>query len=250
MSDQLKILEDNFITLQESLLTELKARKISVDLLTTKISCLKNDVNRYVYNSWRKIVDRNFGNLNALFTDLNAKVWTILDYYLLGHIIEYLENEELKKKLENYTKQLNTFKKRTHVSDFTNCWRVSQIKPDIPDFENISIQYDEAPETLADLDEFRNSFKTRFFPSLIDCSSCIYYGKFQQKSSVSAITLYIPNEMAKELLTKADKTSQLFRMYKVSKMLVGNTEVFNRGEPSIKGEYFRYSKVRNLFIIL
>ena len=231
MIAQLIKLEHNFAILKESLLNELKDKKVPVDRLTTKISCLKNDVNRYVYNYWRKIVDRNFGNLNELFTDLNANVWTILDYYLLGHFIEYLENDQLSMKLKAYTKQLDTFKKTTRVSDFVNCWRDSQIEHNIPDFENISIQYDEVPATLAELDQFRNSFKTKFFPSLIDCSSCIYYGKFQQKSSVSAITLYIPNEMAKELL-KADKTSELFRMYKVRRMFIGNTEIFNRSEPA------------------
>ena len=235
MLAQLKKIEDDFIILKESLLNELKDRKVSVERLTTKISCLKDGVNCYVYNYWKKIVDRNFGNLNELFTYLNAKVWTILDYYLLGHIIECLKNYQLTMKLEAYTKQLNTFKKITKVSDFISCWRDSQIEQDIPDFENISIQCDEVPKTLSDLDDFRNSFKTRFFPSLIDCSSCIYYGKFQQKSAVSVIILYIPNDMADELLTKADKTSELFRKYKVSKMLIRNTEVFDRNEQATHG---------------
>jgi len=229
-------LENEFTDLQESVLNKLKARKVSVEWLTTKISCLKSDVNRYVYNSWRKIVERNFGNLNTLFTDLNAHVWTILDYYLLAHIIENLKSEELNQKLKSYTKQLDAFKKTTLVSEFITVWRDAQTEHDIPDFENICIQYDGAPNTLADLDEFRNSFTTRYFPSLIDCSSCIYYGRFQKEFSISQITLQVPSEMAKELLTKPDETDYLFRKYKVIRMFVGKSEVMNRSEHSVPGK--------------
>ena len=204
----IRMLEDKFTDLQVTLLNELKALKKSADDLTAIVSCLPPGINRYVYTSWRKIVVNNFTNLNVLFTDLNATVWTILDYYLLEHFINKFGCETLIENMAIYAMKLKIFKKETLVSDFRICWREAQKDRDIPDFEKIKIKYDEESTTLADLDEFREKFTNQYLPSLSDCTSLIYFGKFQKGSCV--VTFHIPNELAVHLQNKSFQNCQLY----------------------------------------
>ena len=201
VSSELHEIEDRFTLLKESLLNELKTKpnEISVNFLKSKISCMKAEVMRYAYNSWRKIVKRTFHNLDELFTYLNADVWTIFDYYLLAYIIESLGSEQLKGKLEVYVVKLDNFKKTTLVSDFMCCWKDILHETSNPDFEKIVIKYDKALTTLADLeDDIRKKVKVKYFPALLECVSCIYYGRFQKENRGRAITFQIPEETISE----------------------------------------------------
>ena len=172
-----------------------KPNEVSVDTLISKISCMKAEVMRYAYNSWRKTVKRIFHNLDELFTYLNADVWTIFDYYLLAYLIKSLGSEQLKTKLEVYVVKLDNFKKTTLVSDFIYCWKDILHETSNPEFEKIIIKYDETRTTLADLeDDIRNKIKAKYFPSLLECVSCIFLGRFQKATCVRAVTFQVPKE--------------------------------------------------------
>ena len=229
------MLENKFTDLQVTLLKELKAVKKSVDDLTTKISCLKPDINRYVYHSWKKIVKNNFENLNELFTDLNATVWTIIDHYLLEYFINDFGSKEIKVDMKVYSSEVKKFKEETLVSDFISCWKEAQSDRDIPDFEKIKIKYDKECTTLADLDEFREKFTIKFLPSLTDCTSLIYFGKFEKGSYV--VTLHIPNELALDLLNKTLRNCQLFDDFNVVHIFIGKIKVYDKNSDWIEGRF-------------
>ena len=230
----IKKLEKKFSDLQCILLQELKDNKKSVDYLTTRISCLQPDINRYVYRSWKKIVKNNFENLNELFTDLNATVWTILDHYLLEYFIDDFGSEQLKIDMKVYSTELKMFKEKTLVSDFISCYKKAQKDRDIPDFEKMITKFDKDDATLADLDKYRENFKTDYFPSLIDCVSVIYFGKIQTGCLV--FTLNIPSELAADLLNKKLTECQLFDDFKVIHIFVGIIKVYENSD-LIEGRY-------------
>jgi len=228
-------LQEDFSELQVNLLTELKAIRKSVDDLTTLISCLRTDVNRYVYLSWKKIVKNDFENLNKLFTYLNATVWNILDHYLLEYFVNRLGSKELKTSMETYSSKLKKFKEDTLVSDFISCWKDAQKKRDIPDFEKITIKYDKDKTTLADLDDYREKFAMEFFPSLIDCASVIHLGRIQTGCFV--VTFQIPKKMALELQKMKIEKCQLFDDFKVIYISIGNIKVYDRSPGWIKSKF-------------
>jgi len=91
-------------------------------------------------------------NLDHLFTYLNDTVWSILDHYLLKYFIKELGSEEIKGNMAKYISKLEIFKRNTLVADFICCWEEAQVERDVPDFEKITIKYEEGKTTLADLD--------------------------------------------------------------------------------------------------
>ena len=191
------MLENKFVKLQVTLLSQLKAMNVSVDDLILQISCIPS-VN-VVYHSWKKIVKNDFKNLNALFTDLNGTVWSILDPYLLEYLINICEIEELKKDMKIYSTELILFKEKTLVSDFISCWKEGLNRIAIPDFEEITINCDKKISTLADLDEFRKNLKIRFLPSLTDIITLIYFGRFK---GIDIVTSHDVPESTKEDVDK------------------------------------------------
>ena len=230
------MLENKFRNIQATLLNELKAVKTSVDDLTTSLSCLTPSINRYVYLSWSKIVEKDFKNLNVLFTDLNATVWTILDYYILQCFINTFGSEKLVEKMEIYAMELKIFMKETLVSDFIVCWEEAQNTRTIPGFEKIKIKCDKENTTLADLDEFRKKFAIKFLPSLSDCTSLIYFETFQKGSCV--VTFNIPYELAVYLQNKCFQNCQLFDDFKLIHIFIGKSMVYDRSSDWIKGIFY------------
>ena len=178
------MLENKFAKLQVTLLLELKAMNVSVDDLVLQISCLPS-VN-VVYHSWKKIVQKDFRNLNELWTDLNCTVWSILDPYLIEYFIKKFGSEELKKDMKIYSTELIIFKEKTLVSDFISCWKEALSRRAVPDFEKFIIKYDKKISTLADLDEFRKKINIRFHPSLTDCLTLIDFGRLKATESVTS----------------------------------------------------------------
>ena len=195
LQDEVKKLEKEFSKLTYRLLRQLKKEKKSVDDLTTMISSLPGDIKLYVYDSWMKIVGQTFNNLDSLFTKLNAEVWTFLDYYLVNHIIDELNLEDLSLKMTEYIGAIQEFKKRTLVMPFIECWKGHPRN--IPDYEKVAIKLNDTNITLARLDNLREGLQKAFFPSLSSCAACIYYDHLDKGCFI--VSLLFPNELVKIL---------------------------------------------------
>ena len=218
-----------------SFLNELKDKSKSVNDITTEISCLKANTKRHVYKSWLTMVKENFNNLDHLFSHLTDTVWSIIDHYLLEYLINELGSEELKKDMNIYTSQLKDFKRDTLVSDFICCWKDALLERDIPDFEKIVIKYEAAKTTLADLDKSREDLNRRLLPSLTECASSIYYGKFDTGCFV--ITLHAPREIVKEWSLMCTKETQLFDDFRIIYIIIDHNKVYDRNEDWTRGKF-------------
>ena len=60
--------------------------------------------------------------LTSLFAFLNACMWNFIDCHLLGHIIDELGGEDLKKHMSQYERNLEVFKSHTSIADLLECW--------------------------------------------------------------------------------------------------------------------------------
>ena len=223
LCSEIEKLDGDFTNLQVALLTELKAKKESVEYLTTLISCLGGDGKDYVYRSWKKIVKNSFENLNDLFADLNVTVWNILDHYLLDYFVKVFGSQELKQRMENYKSVLKIFKKKTLVSDFIGCWKEAQKKRIILDSEELTVKYDKPTMTLADVDEFREKFAAKCFPSIIDYAAIINLGRFQTGCFI--ITYHVPEELVSKIISNMD-SYQLFKDFNVLHIFNGSNKIY------------------------
>ena len=215
LRDEVKKLDKEFSKLTKLLLRHLKKENRTVDDLTTIISSLPSDVNLYVYDSWKKIVDQTFKNLDSLFTKLNAEVWTFLDYYLVHHIIEEINVNDLSLKMTEYIGAIQEFKKRTFVVPFIECWKGHPRN--IPDYAKVEIKLNDTNITLAKLDDLREGLNKTFFPSLSSCAACIYYNHFETGCFI--VSFVFPNNLAK-ILKESIRQCSLFDKFDIAYLSV------------------------------
>ena len=170
-------LEVNFSNLAQSLLLLLKKNNIKVETLTFIIANLPRSINVYVFPKWQKICKNISSNetLDTLFTILNMEIWNILDYKLLEYFIARWGNQHMKRRMNDYILELDSFKKNTLVVQFIECWE-GHIH-NIHNYEEPEVKFnmDISILTVADLDVLRKKLMGKTFPSLSDFAVWIYY---------------------------------------------------------------------------
>ena len=196
---------------------------MTVDDLTSIISSLPGDVKLYVYDSWLKIVDQTFKNLDSLFSKLNAEVWTFLDYYLVHYIIDELNVIDLSLKMTEYIDAIQEFKKRTHVMPFIECWKGHPRN--IPNYEKVAMKLIDTNITLARLDDLRDGLKQAFFPSLTNCAACIYYDHFDKGCFI--VSLLFPNKIVK-ILKESIRHCNLFDEFNIAYLSIQDEIMYRK----------------------
>ena len=147
----MKQLESRFLHLVYCTYIELLDKSISVDhvhawLVTLDVSrqrehqeCIESfDKGTHINDLWKR----------------QGSYWNFLNFDLLGHVVSGFGSEDLKKKMESYEFDLQSFRKATKVCDFIACWPVCGQTP--PESElrefvaKVDYQWDHC--TLEDLD--------------------------------------------------------------------------------------------------
>ena len=223
LQDEVEKLEKEFSKLTYLLLQHLKKENIIVDDLTSVISSLPGNIKLYVYDSWLKIVDQTFKNLDSLFSKLNAEVWTFLDYYLVHYIIDELNVKDLSLKMTEYIGAIQEFKKRTLVMPFIKCWKGHPRN--IPNYEKVEIKFNDTNITLAKLDNLREGLKQAFFPSLSSCAACIYYDHFDKGCFI--VVLLFPNELLK-ILKGSIRHCSLFDKFNIAYLSIHDEIIYRK----------------------
>lgn len=193
LKEEVKDLEGKFCRLTRTLLQKLKKENKTVDDLTSIISSLPGDIKNYVYDSWLNIIDQSsFKTLDALFTRLNADVWTFLDYYLVHYIIGELGYQSLSLEMDTYVNLIKKFKERTTLMQLITSWKGHP--QNLSNYQRVKLKTAKENITLAELDILREGFGQNFFPSLSKCASCIYYDHFDPGCCI--VTLLFPVQLA------------------------------------------------------
>ena len=158
----MKQLESRFLHLVYCTYTELLDKSISVDHFHAWLVTL--DVSRQrEHQEFIESFDKGT-HVNDLWKRLGS-YWNFLNFDLLEHVVSGFGSEDLKKKMESYEFDLQSFRKATKVCDFIACWPVRGQTP--PESElrefvaKVDYQWDHC--TLEDLDMLEGVITRKFF---------------------------------------------------------------------------------------
>ena len=208
----IEALEDEFFNLAEQL--HLKMLHKSVDDVKCSIINLPSYVNKFIHKLWNDIeASYSIKTVNDLFTILNTKVWSFLDYYLLEQLIRKFGDDALKERMKSYICRIQNFKETTLVVDFIKCW--GGHKREIPGYVKLEVKCARRDMTIAELEHFREEIRVDYFRSLVsECASCMYYNEFREGCFV--VSWLIPSELADILKSNSQSTRDSFKDFEVS----------------------------------
>ena len=162
VKQQVKQLESRFLHLVYCTYLELLDKSINVDHFYGWLVML--DVSRQrEHQEFIESFDRGT-HINDLWKKLGS-YWNFLNFDLLEHVVSGFGSEELKKKMESYESDLQSFRKATRLCDFIACWPVrGQTPPESELREFVAkVDYHWDHCTLEDLDMLEGVITRKLF---------------------------------------------------------------------------------------
>ena len=152
-------------------------------------------------------------SIDAIFYHLNL-YWDFLNYGLLEHIIDRLENDEFKQEMEEYKHELTAFQKTTTLREFSCVMHRKSTK--VPcDLRKLVTKHDKSwmDRTLEEVEQFREKFSVKF--SLSKFSLILIQ---IEKGSV-LITWWLPTavlpHLVDQLQDRSHNAQQLWQEYEI-----------------------------------
>lgn len=179
LGQDIEALEYEFSELASSLMQQVM--ECDVRDLLARIATLPPSIHRHSLASL-KILQR-CTTLEDLFVFLTAEVWSFLDCYILGYLIDIYGNRELKYRKNEYVANLCNFKQITLVVPFIEWWKIHRGSIPIEKrifLEYMELEYMQTDLTLEMLDHIRPNLHESFIPPLFDYAT--YYYEFQRES--------------------------------------------------------------------
>ena len=141
-------------------------------------------------------------SIDEIFCHLNL-YWDFLNYGLLEHIIDRLENDEFKQEMEKYKHELTAFRKATTLRAFSGvmCHKSTKVPCDL---RKPVTKHDKSwmDHTLEEVEQFREKFSVKF--SLSKFSLILIQ---IEKGSV-LITWWLPTAIVPHLVDQLQDPSQ------------------------------------------
>ena len=202
-------LEDRFLELTECTYELLVDRNIDVNRLRARLVSL--DVSRK--HEHQEFINNHLMNVDQrmTFTDLWARLgnyWDFLNFDLLEHIINKFGSEDLKRKMESYKHDLQSFRRSTRLCDFIDCWPVRGQTPPEMELRDFVAKVGHHWEncTLEHLETLKGFITHKFFLPEFTLQL-----KKLTKGSIT-ITWLIPVSFVKSLQEDVQHTSSEFFM--------------------------------------
>ena len=166
IKQHVKQLQDRFIHLAYCTYEELVDKSISVHNVHVWLTSL--DVFRQ--REHQEFIKDHLTNIEkgTHLSNLWAKLgiyWNFLNFDLLEHLVSGFGSEDLKKKMESYKFDLQSFRKATRICDFIDCWP-ERVEPpperELREFvAKVGYHWDHC--TLEDLDMLEGVITRKFF---------------------------------------------------------------------------------------
>lgn len=159
-------LEAKFLSLTDKARQAVNLSGISLSqfcmLLTQIPAAMKDDkiTIRYFRDNIRLF--NQSSSIDEIFYHLNL-YWDFLNYGLLEHIVDRLENDEFKQEMEKYVHELTSFKRTTTLREFSCVWHHKSVK--VPcDLRKLVTKHDKSwmDRTLEEVEQFREKFSVKF----------------------------------------------------------------------------------------
>ena len=165
IKQHVKQLQDRFVHLAYCTYKELVDKGISVHDVHAWLTAL--DVFRREHQEFIKDHLTNIEkgtHLSNLWARLGI-YWNFLNFDLLEHLVSGFGSEDLKRKMESYKCDLQSFRKATRICDFINCWPERVEPPPERELREFvaKVGYHWENCTLEDLDMLEGVITRKFF---------------------------------------------------------------------------------------
>ena len=238
-------LEAKFFTLSDGVRQAVNLSGITLPefcvLLTQIPVSMKDDkIIRYFKENIK--VFQQCSSIDEIFCHLNL-YWDFLNYGLLKHIIDRLEDKEFKQKMGEYIHELTAFRKTTTLRKFSCVWHHKSTK--VPcDLKKLVTKHDKAwmDRTLEEVEQFRQKISEEF--SLIEFVLILIQ---IEKGSV-LITWLIPAAVIPHLENQLQDPSynlqQLWQEYEVLGLMLDGHQFHPHGTSVVSPMNNQVSSVR------
>ena len=211
-------------------------------LLTQIPASMKDDKITIRYFKENIKVFQQCSSIDEIFYHLNL-YWDFLNYGLLKHIIDRLNNKEFKQKMGEYIHELTAFRKTTTLREFSCAWHHKSTK--VPcDLKKFVTKHDKSwmDCTLEEAEQFRKKFSVKF--SLIEFALILIQ---IEKGSV-LITWLIPAAVIPHLENQLQDPSynlqQLWQEYEVLGLMLDGHQFHPHGTSVVSPMNNQVSSVR------
>ena len=165
-------------------------------------------------------------HLNSLWARLGI-YWNFLNFDLLEHLVSGFGSEDLKRKMNSYKCDLQSFRKATRICDFINCWPERVEPPPERELREFvaKVGYHWENCTLEDLDMLEGVITRKFFlPRFV-------LQLREIKAGSITITWLIPVSFVKVLPKVIESTySEFFMEHKIETITIAGQDCY----PSLK----------------
>ena len=153
---KVKELQSKFGHIQEAMMKVLTDKKIKFKEFRRAVCSFPGNKQLNAMKSLKMISDEM--DVDYIFSILNCNfAWSFLDYYLLEGIVERFGSDREKQSMEEYSKEISIFRRRTTVYELIDAWD----EPSLPEkYEECSkiiqnLEWDPKTHTLEQLDRLR-----------------------------------------------------------------------------------------------
>lgn len=241
-------LNDTFYAISQSLFRHLEdahvhPRDVRTHLTVLNSKMLMKEASAIVDKAARELETK--GTLTGLFNFLNSCVWNFMDYHLMEYVIKEFGNEELRRRMAQYIRDLQVFESHTTVSQLIEVWSEQDLAPE--DCEDATVKIDKDPTrvTVSELNMFRKKLRVEFWPRLSEYASHVLH-HCKLRTGCFVVTWKFPSSLRLELEEKACKAHDFFERNKVLSFSIGNKEVYvnkSKFTPGIIILSFYYSMI-------
>ena len=223
-------LNDKFYAISHSLFRHLEDTHVHPRDVRTHLTVLDSI---YLIREASAIVDtvsdklETKGTLTRLFAFLNSSVWNFIDYHLMEYIIKKFGNEDLKRRMAQYIRDLLTFETCTTITQLIEVWNKQDSVPKDCNDATATVKIDKDPThvTVFDLNMFRKKLCGEIWPRLSEYASHVLHN-CKLRIGCFVVTWRFHSGLRLELEEKACKAHEFFERNQVLSFSIGNEEVY------------------------
>ena len=217
-------LDSRFRSLHGKIESGLELKKVTVKKLIRSLSVLPYDIEQeYKQTITEKLQDlRKEEEVSDIFCFYINPLVSFMDYGLTKHIIDQFGSNTLKKEMNEYSKDVVQFMKKTTVKQLMDYWPGQQeIHPNYTMLK-VTINKDSKTYTLYDVDQLR-----RLYCSELKMSTLTFKTIGLKMSNSFIVEWLVPSALVPQLVESARQIDFGFYFHKrMLKVMVGEKQIF------------------------
>ena len=226
IASKIETLEDQFDDLQTRIIDELSTKPgITVQNLLSKLTRLPLSLREEYQSSIAERISSmsTETHINKLFIVHLNPLTSFIDYGLIEHVVKKFCGDNLRKDMQSYCCDVQTFMKQTTIQQLIDFWPGKQQAPE--KFEVLKAKIGKNASTCT-LDEI-NALRRRFCAEL-QLSEVVFCLIALEESNSFIISWLVPSVLVPDLIESARKVKEsLFDEINILSLRIGNQWLYN-----------------------